>query len=905
MPRPVIHLLPHTHWDREWYLPLGALRARLVSAIDEIVARLTAEPSIRSFLLDGQTVLLDDYLQIRPEQREVIERLVRAGRLQVGPWYVLADAQIPAGESLLRNLAIGRATARQFGGSPEVLYSPDAFGHPPAWPALGLEFGITTGALWRGVRSEATGNRDLFWWSAPDGRQMLVYHFPPDGYEIGSHLLLPPAEDGGDAALSKAWSRVRGRLLPRTATRHVALFVGADHHAPSPWLAGLRDRLAALDKTCDFHWSRLDRYFDAARAEARDLVVLHGEQRWSCGYTWTLQGVHGTRAPLKRRTSRIELDLVRIAEPLAGLASHVAGASATPHHTDGPVLTQAWREVIQCHFHDSIGGCCHDAVADAMAVRLTDAEAATDEVIRSAVHRLAGHDPNRSREGAAMDSRLVLWNPAARPRSGIVEAELTFFRRDVLVGPPGSRRPRQGSGVESFALAALEPDGASTIEPQVIDVTTGSERLDASQHYPDHDAVDRVRVAFPLPVSLGGLGVRLLRPADSTGGEMEAFAAAGRGMLWNGRLEAAVDGTGCVELTGVGTTARFRGLLALESQPDIGDTYSFCPAPKARMTRPVGRVRTAITAAGPYLAGLEWSQVLRPAHVGTVRRERVDVRTAVELVGDRASLRLRMTIDNQASDHRLRLRLPLGLRGVPAVAGSAFGSVSRTPVKLPRQQFPDEAPVTTAPAQRWVAVAKGGRGLAVLAPGFFEYEWTAGGDLLITLFRSVGELSRNTLPTRPGHAGWPTPTPGAQCRGTTVVDLAVALVTADDLAEPDRLEQLWEDAFLPVRAWWLRDYSAVGAAPPQTQGIALEGAGLVFSVCQATAEGRGMILRCWNALDRPTSGHWRSERLVLRASRIRADGAPLEEIAVTPDGHRLGVEAGPHEIITFLVTLTD
>jgi alpha-mannosidase len=137
------------------------------------------------------------------------------------------------------------------------------------------------------------------------------------------------------------------------------------------------------------------------------------------------------------------------------------------------------------------------------------------------------------------------------------------------------------------------------------------------------------------------------------------------------------------------------------------------------------------------------------------------------------------------------------------------------------------------------------------------------------------------------------------------VEFAIALITASDLAEPDRLEQLWEDAFLPVRAWWLRDYAPVGAERPRPQGITLEGAGLVFSACQLAEDGRGMILRCWNALDRPVCGHWRSERSVLRASRIRADGAPLEDIAVTPDGHRLGVEAWPHEIVTVLVTFTD
>src|SRR5207247_1382289 len=80
---------------------------------------------------------------------------------------------------------------------------------------------------------------------------------------------------------------------------------------------------------------------------------------------------------------------------------------------------------------------------------------------------------------------------------------------------------------------------------------------------------------------------------------------------------------------------------------------------------------------------------------------------------------------------------------------------------------PREAPVRAAPAHGFVAAASGARGLALLAPGFFEYEWTSRGDLLVTLLRAVGELSRGDLPTRPGHAGWPTSTPLAQCPGRT------------------------------------------------------------------------------------------------------------------------------------------
>src|SRR6188472_1222465 len=128
MPSRIFHLIPHTHWDREWYLTSAAFLARLVPAVDDLLTRLETDPDYRSFVLDGQTVLLEDYLHARPDQEARVRELLRNGRLQTGPWYVLADEQIPSGESLIRNLLLGRGQAEQLGGRLDVLYSPDAFG---------------------------------------------------------------------------------------------------------------------------------------------------------------------------------------------------------------------------------------------------------------------------------------------------------------------------------------------------------------------------------------------------------------------------------------------------------------------------------------------------------------------------------------------------------------------------------------------------------------------------------------------------------------------------------------------------------------------------------------------------------------------------------------------------------
>src|SRR6266850_2401162 len=329
----IFHLIPHTHWDREWYLPRAALQARLVSVTDDLIERLQAHPGYRSFLLDGQTVLVEDYLRARPDREGDVRALVKTGRLQVGPWNVLADEQIPSGEGLVRNLLLGAADAERLGGRLDVLYSPDAFGHPPAWPTLAREFGIRYGVVWRGLGGEAGQERDLYRWRGLDQKEVLLWHLPRAGYEIGAAL---PADA---ERLFAAWAPVRGALVQRATGKHIPVFIGADHHAAHPDVPRLRDLLAELDPQSAFRVSRLDEFFQAA-ADGAKPAPLAGELRWSYRYAWTLQGVHGTRAPLKRRYSAAELAVVRLAEPLAALARRAGGRRARgrrpAHERRGP-----------------------------------------------------------------------------------------------------------------------------------------------------------------------------------------------------------------------------------------------------------------------------------------------------------------------------------------------------------------------------------------------------------------------------------------------------------------------------------------------------------------------------------------------------------------------------------------
>jgi alpha-mannosidase len=204
-----------------------------------------------------------------------------------------------------------------------------------------------------------------------------------------------------------------------------------------------------------------------------------------------------------------------------------------------------------------------------------------------------------------------------------------------------------------------------------------------------------------------------------------------------------------------------------------------------------------------------------------------------------------------------------------------------------------------------VAAAKGERGLAVFAPGFFEYQWTPRGELLITLLRSVGELSKGDLRTRPGHAGWPTPTPEAQCLGSETIEFGIAWVTTADLVAPEQLERLWEERFVPPVSRWIRDYAA--AAPPLAtmMGCALEGEGLVLSALKPAEDGLGVAARCYNVRPLEVAGRLRSARRLVRARLIRADETTLLDLGLEEKGHAIAFTVGSREMISFRLEWAD
>ncbi|MEW6271584.1 MAG: alpha-mannosidase, partial [Thermodesulfobacteriota bacterium] len=219
-----VFLVAHTHWDREWYRTFQTFRARLVDAVDRVLELLAEDEGFR-FLLDGQTIALEDYLEVRPERRAELAAACRARRIAIGPWWVQPDSLLPSGEAHVRNLLEGRLVGEAFGGTSTVAYTPDSFGHPAQMPQLFRGFGLGPFVYWRGNGDEQDELPAEWLWEAPDGSTVLAHHLG-EGYFAASGL----PQDPDEAAAFLAG--LAQRLGARTRNDAVLLMNGFDHAPP-------------------------------------------------------------------------------------------------------------------------------------------------------------------------------------------------------------------------------------------------------------------------------------------------------------------------------------------------------------------------------------------------------------------------------------------------------------------------------------------------------------------------------------------------------------------------------------------------------------------------------------------------------------------------------------------------
>jgi hypothetical protein len=387
-----VTLVPHTHWDREWYEPFSVFSERLMTMMDTLLA--LCDRGFPHFHLDGQTAMIDDYLASRPEREADVRRLAATGQLSVGPWVTQMDEFLASGESHVRNLEMGLARARQLAGDRalDVGYMPDQFGHIGQMPQILRIGGLERAMVWRGVPERIAST--AFWWEAPDGSRVRT-EYMVFGYFLGGSMLGAADPEALAAALAASAERLR----PYLADDRIVVMVGYDHSGPD---STLPERLAEASRMTDGlapGIAGLERHV-AGRA-TDDLPVWRGELR-SSARAHLLPNVYSARVHQKRERGRVEALIERVAEPLAAQAPRFGWPQEE--------LDRAWTLLLWNGAHDSACGCSHDQVAIDVDARFAEARTIGEDVARRALESL----------GSRVDTAGVIrFNPSPFEREGV------------------------------------------------------------------------------------------------------------------------------------------------------------------------------------------------------------------------------------------------------------------------------------------------------------------------------------------------------------------------------------------------------------------------------------------------------------------------------------------------------
>ncbi len=483
--KPVALIVPHTHWDREWRYPLWKNRGLLERFMRDLLGQLEADPGYACFVLDGQCIVIEDHLEVHPEDSPRIAALVRAGRLRIGPWYSLPDLYPLDGECLLRNILLGKRFADRFGGHLRVGYNSFGWGQTAQFPQIYAGFGIDFIIAAKRVSAGRAPHCE-YWWEAPDGTRVLTTRLGKDARANGFFQLYLPVRHGmpylSDAyrwewgktgaaihradvahcdddyfrmdaacgyhadmvrdAVRAAWDGMDETLVPAFRL----IMCGSDFSGPLPVLTRLvKDAAAALPEI-EFRMGTLEEYADELhhRLDKSRLPVVRGELRDGPASGVSANAL-ATRIHLKQLNKRAENALIRRAEPLAA-ALFLLGL-AWP---DG-LLRAAWRHLLGAHPHDSINGVTQDKTADDTAHRLAQALEIAEVVFENSVAALAaridytGFDPagqlllvvNPRPEPAREVLKVAVDTPAEAAvwETGFAEADGTAPVRSMTLRP--------------------------------------------------------------------------------------------------------------------------------------------------------------------------------------------------------------------------------------------------------------------------------------------------------------------------------------------------------------------------------------------------------------------------------------------------------------------------------------
>ncbi len=887
-------VISHTHWDREWYRSFESFRIRLVDLIDHLLVILDRNPSFR-FHLDAQTIVLEDYLEIRPDKEALLHRHITEGRILVGPWYIQNDFFLCSGESTIRNLLVGTKLAESFGRCMRVGYTPDQFGLISQLPQILKRSGLDTCVFGRGY-SFGQSRKSEFVWETEDGSEVLAV-LMPYWYNNAQRFSRDPKRS------RKLVERIREQLRPLSGTDYLLLMNGVDHLEPQGDLLEILQELEAdLPEGDRIFQDTMPEYLTRLRGSLVNPGRYRGAMRHG-GKRNILSGTLSSRVQLKQWNARCQSLLEGQLEPLSAIVS-LTGAGDYP----ADFLTYLWKLLMQNHAHDSICGCSVDAVPRHMMDRFHSVDEASRDLLERKGQELVScitHDGTGSK-----DYLIVVVNTLTEKRDGVVRLDLDFPKSE---------------GVSSFVIEDSQGH-ASCFDVLGSRETTRS--ANSPVNLPGYMEVTRFHIAMlaeEVP-SMGYARWVVHTSSDGLAARVASHPSNLPPVVENRWLKAGFRSDGRVDLFDKETGLSYLGLVALEDREDVGDSYVYESAGHAPFTASgkdfrileftVGSTCQSLTGAYSILLPERYLFAMnRRSH----RKVRMPVEVNMTLNADERFLRISIGIDNKVRDHRIQVVFATGAETPISRSGSPFDSDVHA-----REEGLEGS---GHPLCGFVDVSVPGRGLAVLTEGLYEYAHPGSdsGELAVTLLRGNGFVHKDEAE---GSLGDEWNAPENQCLGKHHFQLAI--LPHDGTQPQGWIPSMWRRFASPLLSFYhavdrtrfsvfrpfIQDvdiqevfYSedALGRDPLPSYRSLLEtdSPDMILSCFKKAEERNTFILRLYNVSDVDTpfrlrvhpdiSSIWRTDLMERRVKSI-----PIEKGSTTVE-----CVAKPKEIMTFeLVTKT-
>lgn len=737
-----VHIVPHMHWDREWYFSTEESRILLVNNMEEILDMLEHNPDYPYYVLDGQTAILEDYFAVCPEKKERVEELVQSGKLIIGPWYSQTDELIVGGESILRNLLYGIKDSQQFGEPMRIGYLPDSFGQSSQMPQILNGFDINRAIFWRGISERHGTDKTEFYWEGNDGSKVLTQLFPL-GYAIGKYL--PTDKITLKERMDKYFS-----VLDHGATSDELIIPNGHDQMPiQKNIFEVMNLLQDIYPERQFFLSRYENVFDILE-QKMDLPTVKGE--FIDGkYSRVHRSIYSTRMDIKSANARIENKLTNLLEPLASIAYSLG------HEYHHGLIEAIWKEIMKNHAHDSIGCCCSDKVHFEIMARFINAEERTDALIEFYKRKIT--EGIEDKEDA---EKLVLFNLLPYEKKNRVSATIiskkSAFR---LTDAKGDNIP-----YEIINKEIIDP---GLIDRQIV-------------HYGNYDPFIQFEICFEKELPSMGYEVLYIenqteqlinKPVSSNKIETKYFTITG-------------NENGTITLIDKRNHKEYHQILSLEDVADDGDEYDFSPLENDIAKFSKDDVRAKISCeVGEYNQILHISyDWLLPRNLderkASITSTKVSVELTIRASDYRPVLEMSIQIDNHCEDHRMRLLLPTDIASDFSFADNQFGMVKRKVIDDALANWQnedwDERPDAIYPFLTNISLADESRTVSILTNSSREYEIIGQhyDCIAITLYRSVGVLGKEKLLRRPGRpSGIKLATPDSQMLKKLSLELGI------------------------------------------------------------------------------------------------------------------------------------